>query len=532
MTEQSVKTEQPSKVTTDFVAFGIVASIVTAIILCCLIFREPSLALSKSIYHFVINYADWIYQYGAGTCLILMLWLAFGKYGNIKMGTAEDKVEFSDWSYRGMIFTCGVGANLIYWAIGEPLYYLSAPPFGAEMGAEAGSLAATKYAIVYPMWHWGITMWAVYCVPCIALGYALCVRRSNVLRFGNCLKPIIGKHADGWGGTLVNIMVTFALVIAFGTGFGLLVPLMGKILHIAIGVPDTKFTLIMILLAFVALTAICLYAGLDKGIKRLSDFTVFATLGLTAFVLVAGPTDFILDYSLDSLGVMFQEFIRMQTWLDPVNKSGHPQNWDVFYWAWAFAMIGLCGPFVARISRGRSLKNIILSMLIFGTLGVSIVMLIFGSYAVHLQFFGGVDLLAVKAQQGIEMAMVTMFKSLPGGSFLLIIWCLTQWFLMGTTVNGACYNCALMTSKGVTPYNSPSKHNQMFWAIMLVAMGIASIFMGDLKAVKNWVIPTGIMGFILTFSLFYCLIKWIREDVGDSLDPPKPFAVTPKRNGI
>ena len=531
MVEPDNSLEKQSIVTTDKPAFWITAIGIIVIVLTSVIFQDAAMAGAKSLFGFVTTYCDWVYQYGSLGILIFLIWLAMGRYGKIKMGTAEDKVEFSDWTYRGMIFTCGVGSSLIYWGIAEPIYYLkSAPAPTAAVGE--GLVAAAKYAIVYPQWHWGITMWAAYCAPCIVLGYALCVRKASVLRFGNCLKPIIGKTADGWGGTAINVFVTFALITAFGTAFGTLVPLLAEICNTALGLPDNNITRGVILLIFLAQTGLCLYTGLEKGFTWLSNVTVWLTLGITGYVLIVGPTDFIIDYSLDSVGLYFSDYLRMNTWLDPIAKSGHPQNWDVFYWAWVFALIGLTGPFVARISRGRSLREIILSMLFWGSAGVSVVMMIFGAYTVHMQLFGGVDLLAIQGSQGMSIAITKVFMTLPAGKAFMILYFIIQIGLMGTTINSACYNSALMTSKGVTAYNNPGKHNQMFWCLMLMGIGLASVMLPDLEAIKNWVVPNGIPGFIITVGMLYSLVVWIREDVGTSLDPAPPFSVTPSKKGV
>lgn len=495
------------------------AAIVTfGLIALAALFPDAGDRVSSTLYNWVIFRLDWMFQIGGLITLIFLVWLAFGKYGQIKLGDKDDKPEFTKLSYISMIFTAGVGSGLIYWALAEPIYYMAGPPFGLE----PNSLSSAIWFVSYPMFHWGLTGWAIYCIPAIPVAYSFYVRKHKKLRLSTAAIGIIGEdRANGPLGVVIDVLGVFGVFGGVGTGLGFASTLISTSLNAVFGLPDTLALQLFILLLYAVIFTTSIYLGLYKGLQRLAKFNVYAAFAFLIFVVVVGPTAFIFSFASESFYAMFQNYLAMSLWTDPINQSGFPQYWTVFYWAWYFAYLLMMGLFLARISKGRTIKETITTVLIFGSLGCWTFIIPFGSYTVYAWWTGLVPVLDIYNTAGVTSAIVAVFSSLPFASFVLLFFTMVQLVFMSTTVDTSAYSIACSTSKDLTEGadQEPSRINRVIWAFALAGAGALTLLIGgDLQSIQSLTVVAGLPMALVALLINISLMKCLKEDFGKALD--------------
>ncbi len=310
--------------------------------------------------------------------LIFLLWLAMSPFGAVKLGDKNDTPEFNDFSWAGMLFCAGVGAGLLRWVLVEWGEYYTALPHGVA----PESVAAKEWATAYPLFHWGPLAWAFYCLPAITIAYPFYVKKVPWLRMSTGLYGILGeKGLHGPIAKLIDILVVLSLLGGAGYSLGVTTPMISGAFSHLTGLKDGFYLQVITALFCAAIFSTSAYFGLRKGIKILSDWNIYLALFLLGFIFVAGPTVFIFETSLSSLGYMAQNFIVMSTWTDPFTDSEFVETWTVFYWAWWVAYAPFVGLFVARISRGRTIRQVICGMLTYGSMGGMLFFMVMGNYA-------------------------------------------------------------------------------------------------------------------------------------------------------
>ena len=334
------------------------------------------------IYNWISSNLGIFYQwFGIGTILFL-IWLSLSPYGHIRLGGDGEKPDFSTFSWAGMLFCAGTGASLLVWAGVEWAFYIDKPPFGAA----PRSAEAIAWASSYGPFHWGITAWCFYALPTIAIAYPFYVKKIPHLRASTALHSLLGPSGENSPvGRAVDLAIMIALIGGAGTSLGVIAPTIAASVAELLGLQSNFLLQLIVMLFCISLFALSVYLGIEKGIKRLSDLNVYLALGLMAYILIVGPTLFILKATTDTIGFMLGNFVRMMSWTDPIDKTGFVESWTIFYWAWWIAFAPAIGIFVTRISRGRTIRQVIVSMIFYGTLGCWLFYFIMGNYSLALE---------------------------------------------------------------------------------------------------------------------------------------------------
>lgn len=457
----------------------------------------------------------WMFSiFGLGSFFFL-LWLAFGRYGNVKLGSPQDAPEFSKVSWIGMLFTAGVGTGLVYWSIIEPIYYLQQPPFGIE----PGSKEAAEWAAAYGAYHWGFIAWAVYCVPAVPLAYAYHVRKSPSLRMSSIFRGRWGKQADKWPGKIIDIFVLFGMLGAAGTMFGLGAPMLTSTVAHLFGLEDTFTLKMIIILLWTGLISASAFRGLKKGIRLLSDMNLYLALFLVLFVLVVGPTMFIFGTFTNSVGLVLQNFVRMSLWTDPIQQGGWPQGWTMFFWAWWIASAPFLAMFITQISKGRTIREVILANLVWGTLGCWVYFAVFGVNSIHIELHGTTSMTELMAATTPENAIATILGTLPGQPVTLLLFALLMLIFLATTADSVAYVISSMTVKKLAPGEEPKRWYRLFWVFFLIAIAITIMVLGGMKPIQA---SSTLGAFPLLFIIVWaviCFLKDIEEDIGHETKP-------------
>jgi betaine/carnitine transporter, BCCT family len=473
-----------------------------------ILFPEQGARVVLDSYAFITQHFGWLYQLAGLAALVFLLWLGNSRYAHVRLGGDGEKPDFGTYSWVAMLFCAGVGAGLMYWCAIEWASYYQAPPFGVE----PQSVEAAKWASSYGIFHWGFIAWALYCLPTLTIAYPFYAERVPVLKYSlACHYWLDGKEGSPWA-RVMDFLFMIALIGGAGSSLGFTTPLIAALISRITGVEISFGLEVFVVGICVVAFATSVYMGLQKGIKRLSDINMVVAIGLLAFVLVAGPTLFILKTSLNGVGVMLQNFISMSTWTDPFSDSGFVEDWTIFYWAWWVAYGPFVGLFVTRISRGRTIREVIFGMLVYGTLGGALFYMILGNFSLGLQMSGEVDLLAVMAESDGNQAVIAALDTLPFADMAIALFCFVTIIFAATTYDSASYTLAASASQKLRPTEDPPRWHRTFWAAALAVLPITLMYVGGLKVAQTAVLVVSLPILFTTFLSAWSLVLSLRRN--------------------
>lgn len=483
--------------------------VVISAVIPLILYPEQSAQVLGNVLEIMTNKLGSVFLWFTSICFGFLMWFAFGRYGHVRFGGAGEQPEFSTPSWVGMLFCAGIGTSLLYWSTIEWVYYFQAPPFGLE----PNSPDAAEMAAMYGLFHWGPLAWTLYCIPALPVAYAFHNRRIPFLRISQACRGLIGKRADGALGKLIDVLFIFGLIGGTGTSLGLGTPILSEAISELTGIERTFLLDAFVIVVWTAIFATTVYLGMEKGIKRLADANVYLGFFLLAFVLLFGPTVFILDSFTNSLGLLATNFVRMSLYTDPVADSGFPQTWTVFYWAWWIAYAPFMGLFVARISRGRTIRQVIFANLFWGSLGCWLFFATFGNTAMHNELNGIVPVIRIMNEVSPQAAIVAVVDALPMGTFILVLFVAMAFIYSATTLQASAYTIASVASRELVAGEAePRRWNRLFWALALGSVAIALMYLGGLKPLQTAALIVAVpLIFVIAMSV-WSLLKWLRED--------------------
>ena len=416
--------------------------------------------------------------------LVFLLWLALGRHGQVLLAHApDDPPRFSTFGWSSMLFCGGIGTSVMYWGTVEWAYYFQDPPFALE----SQSAAALDWALAYPIFHWGVFGWAFYCLPGVAMGYMFYHGRSNALRLSttceNYLPGVFRKPLMGG----LDLLFVVGLLGASSTGFGLGIPMISALIADLAGWPLDSLTWRMDVIVIAIITALFVgstWLGLEKGIKRLSELNIWGAIAIMVFVFLFGPTLFIAERSIETSGFLLQNFLRMSTYADSERVASFVESWTVFYWAWWLALGPFMGVFIAKISEGRTLKQVILGCLLWGTLGCALFFLVLGGFAAHLHLQGEMDVLASITARGAPVTIVSVLGYLPLATLAVTAFLLVCVIFAATSYDSISYALATAVSKNLGTEQEPGTAHRIFWAVSLAMLPLVLIYVGGLRTLQ------------------------------------------------
>lgn len=449
---------------------------------------------------------DWVFQFLTFGLFILLLWVAFGKYGKVKLG--DGKPEFGNFSYGAMLFCAGMGTSIMFWSIIEPMYYFTGPPFRMKPGSDA----AAEWSVTYGMFHWGISAWCIYAFPTLVIAYSFFIKQNKSLKISQAVKGAIGKYSDGNTGRIIDILVIWSLVGGLGTSLGLGVPMVSAGIGYLLNLEQSTMLSIIIMVIWTIIYITSASLGIHKGIRRLSNLNVYLALGLAIFVIIAGPTGFILTYFTDSFGLMAQNFLRMSFYTDAISGGGFPQSWTVFYFSWFAATAPFMGLFIAKISKGRSLRSLVLNILGWGSIGSWLYFGVFGGYTMNLQQTGQLDVVESMKEVGDASTIISVLETLPISYIAILCFVILGFIFLATSLDSASYILASTASVKVGEGIEPPRWHIIVWGLIMGALSISLLLIGGLNVVQTSAVVVAVPVVIMYILLIISLMKWLRED--------------------
>ena len=441
----------------------------------------------------------WFYLLAVNVFIVVLLYFAFSKYGSIKIGGVQAEKEFSDFSWMAMLFSAGMGIVLMVFSVTEPMFYLNTPP--SFFGAEAGTGAAGTAALAQTFFHWGFHPWAVYGLVGLGLAF-FSFNRGLPLTFRSIFWPLLGDLIYGWPGHVIDLVTVFATLFGLATSLGLGVaqvnsglsyvfgPEMLGVMNIPTGVVPQ-----VVLIAFItAIATLSVAAGLDGGVKRLSTLNLYLMLALLGFVIIVGPTVFIFGAWVEGLGAYFQNILGLGFFTGTMGpaENATPTAWTIFYWGWWIAWSPFVGMFIARISKGRSVREFVLGVLFLPSMFSTIWLSAFGGTALSMAIGGGTVQSAYSSlgYGSFEtLGMFVMLNQLPLGviSGLLATLLVVTFFV--TSSDSGSLVIDHLTSGG--KHDVP-KTQRIFWAVTEGGVAAVLLLGGGLTALQTAAITTGL----------------------------------------
>ena len=443
--------------------------------------------------------------------LLVSVFLSFSKYGDVVLGEPNEKPKYSFFAWGSMMFTCGLAADILFYSFAEWVMYATNPHI-----EELGSVA--EWAGVFPLFHWSFIPWAFYLVLAVVFGFMLHVRKRNRQRYSEACRPVIGKHADGVLGRVIDLFALFALLAGTATTFSVATPLMAAIIVNLFGITISRTAVTIIILLITC--AVYTYALLHgfKGISFLAKLCIYLFFGLLLVVLlIGGQGRFIIENGFQSLGKMFQNFIELSTFTDPGRTSNFPQNWTIYYWAYWMVWCIAAPFFIGNISRGRTIKQTILGGYVFGVGSTIVSFIVLGNYSLGLQTSGAADFIAEYAANGDLYGLIlNIINTMPASKFILVVTMLCMIAFYATSFDSIAYTAACYSYKRLGENEHPHKMIELLWCILLIVLPIALVFsessMNNIQSVSIIsAFPIGIIMIIMIWGFFKDIKKYLEE---------------------
>ena len=433
----------------------------------------------------------WFYLWTVLGLVLLAFFLAFSRYGDLKLGDEDEEPEFSVGAWFSMLFAAGMGIGLVFWGVAEPLSHYATPPPGVAPGTPEAANAAMRYAF----FHWGLHPWAIYGIVGLAIAFFQFRRKSSGL---------VSTVTEALPSKLIQVLSpAFNVLAIVATAFGVAASLgMGAAqinsgLNVVFGLPVSAASQVGIIVATTALFLLSAVSGVGRGIKWLSSGNLVLAALLALAVLVLGPTVAIIDTFTSTLGSYLSEFVRMSLRMTPFRESSWIGDWTIFYWAWWISWSPFVGLFIARVSRGRTIRQFIVGTVMAPTLVGFVWFSVFGGAALYMEIFQGVPVAeAVKAD--VSTAMFALFSALPMGGVMSLVATLLVLVFFVTSGDSATLVLAMMSSKG-----NPNPPNliKIIWGVLVSGIAMSLLLAGGLKAVQ-----TATIVFALPFAVVLVLM--------------------------
>lgn len=468
-----------------------------------LIFKKEAETFFADLQTSVAENADWFFILAINLFLIFLIYLAAGKFGKMRIGGQNAKPEFKNLSWFAMLFSAGMGIGLLFFSVGEPVMHFNSPPM-----AEAGTVAAAKEAMNFTFLHWGLHAWGVYALVGLSLAY-FTYSRGLPLTIRSIFYPFLGDRIYGKIGDVIDIFAVLATLFGLATSLGFGVQQIASGLNHVFGLADGIITQIIIIAIITLIATASVVLGVDKGVKVLSEWNMRIAVVLLILALILGPTIFIFRSFVENTGSYLYNFLDIATWSETYTNSSWQNDWTVFYWGWWIGWSPFVGMFIARISKGRTIREFILGVLLVPTLVTFFWMSAFGSVAID-EIMSGNEVLSTAVDNDIATALFVFFQDYPLSMVINVVAVLLIAGFFITSSDSGSLVIDSLTSGG--KIDAPVGQ-RIFWAVTEGTVAAVLLIGGGLQALQTATIVTGLPFALILMVMCYSLYKGLREDL-------------------
>ncbi|WP_085524507.1 glycine betaine uptake BCCT transporter [Tuberibacillus sp. Marseille-P3662] len=464
-------------------------------------------SISTSVQGFLQTEFGWFYLIAASVFLIFIIYLAFSKYGKIKLGKDDEEPEYSTISWFAMLFSAGMGIGLVFWGVAEPVSHFFNPPYGDGQTEEAA-----KSALRFSFFHWGLHPWGIYALIALSLAYFK-FRKDAPGTISATFYPLLGEKVKGPIGKVIDVIAVFATVFGVATSLGLgAVQINGGISYLNDAIPNSIGTQLIIIAAVTVLFMLSAASGLGRGIKWLSNTNIVIALLLMLFLLFLGPTNFLMNLFTSTLGGYIENLPSMSLRLSPFSdeNSSWIQSWTIFYWAWWIAWAPFVGTFIARVSRGRTIREFIIGVLAVPTVFCALWFAIFGGSGIHMEMFKDANIWQAMGEgDNVEVALFAALSHLPLSSIvsILAILLISSFFI--TSADSATFVLGMQTTNGML---NPPNSVKFTWGIIQAASAAVLLSSGGLNGLRTASIVSAFPFVFILILMMFSLHKALRKE--------------------
>jgi glycine betaine transporter len=479
-------------------------------------FTESLSDVTSAFLSGTIDYFGWFYVLATLLFLLFSVYLIFSRYGNMRLGEDTDRPAYSTISWLAMLFSAGMGIGLVFWSVAEPVYHYATPPLG-----DGSSAASAAIAMKYTFFHWGLQPWAIYTVVALSLAFFQ-FRKKLPSLISSVFYPLLGDKIYGPIGKTIDVLAIFATVFGVATSLGLGAMQIAGGMNSLFGVPNTLTIQILVIGIVTVLYIISAATGLDRGIKILSNVNILLATLIMTLLIIVGPTTQIFKIFTHTLGGYINDLIYMSLRLEPFTQDTWISGWTLFYWAWWIAWAPFVGAFIARISKGRTIKEFITGVLVIPTLGTFVWLSAFGGSAIDLIHNSGKVALAEKVNADVTTALFAFFDYFPLGSVLsfLAIILIVTFFV--TSADSATFVLGMFSTEGNL---NPSNHIKLTWGIIQAFVAVVLLLTGGLKTLQTASIGAAFPFAIIMILMCYSLLKGLHHETHGSNTHIKPETI-------
>ncbi len=465
---------------------------------------------SSDLNGFIRVHFGWFYLLSVFILLSASFFLAFGPYASYRLGADDEEPEFGYFSWLAMLFSAGMGIGLVFYGVSEPVLHYMNPPDGL---ADPETPLAARYGLRYAFFHWGLHPWGIYSITALAIAWTQFRVKDESGILSSVFRPVLGGLSDLWPGKIINIFAVTATATGVAVSLGLGAAQIASGISWLTGIPDTLGMQLLIIPVVTVLFIISASTGLNKGILILSNLNLILALLLMLFVFTAGPTVFILDSFTTSLGGYLDNLVSMSFRMTPFSEGSWVADWTVFYWAWWITWAPFTGTFIARISRGRTIREFIISTLLVPAVMSALWFSVFGGTALHMEIIQGLDT-GKAVKEDITSALFITLSHLPFSEILIItaVFLIVVFFI--TSADSATFVLGMLSSGGSL---NPSLSSRITWGLLQSVMAASLLYSGGLKGLQAASIAAALPFTAVLLLMVISLFKSLdRETTGRS----------------
>ncbi|QXA54031.1 MULTISPECIES: BCCT family transporter [Corynebacterium] len=458
----------------------------------------------------------WFYILGITVFLVFLIWIAMSRFGRIRLGGDDERPEHSTATWFAMLFAAGIGTILMFWGVAEPLNHFANPP---RAGTEPLSNDAAREAMAFTFYHFGLHTWTIFALPGLAFAYFI-YKRKLPARLSSILAPLIGTRIYGPIGRIVDVVAVVGTVFGVAVSIGLGTMQISAGLNRLYGFDESVSVQVLLIIIVSLIACVSVALGLDKGIKRLSNLNIVAAVLLLVFVLVAGPTLYLLRGTIEAIGGYLAELPRLALWNDAFDENpGWQGGWTVFYWAWTITWAPFVGIFVARISRGRTIREFVGGVLALPVAFSLIWFGIFGMASFRAEQEHGKLVDVVVDQGDVPGALFEFLSHFPFAPVLSLFSVIIVVIFFTTSMDSSSMVLDMMA---LGDENKSNPVQRVVWAV-LTGLVAAILLVGageaGLTALQDTITVVGLPFFVLGFTMMISLVKGIRDDAAARPEP-------------
>ncbi|SFE42559.1 glycine betaine uptake BCCT transporter [Alteribacillus iranensis] len=447
----------------------------------------------------------WFYLLSATAFVIFALYLIVSPYGKIRLGKPDERPEYNYFTWFAFLFTAGMGIGLVFWGVAEPLYHYYGPPV-----SEPESSAAAAAALQYSFFHWGVHPWAIYSIVALSLAYFK-FRHDAPGVLSAVLRPLLGDRVDGPLGTLINVIVVFATIFGVATSLGLGAAQVTGGLSYTLGFIENNIGTQLIIIAIITvLYLISAGTGINRGIRILSMTNVYLAIGLMIFLLIVGPTVYIFDVFTTTIGHYLQNLPSMSfSTATFAGDRGWLESWTIFYWAWWIAWSPFVGTFIARVSRGRTIREFVVGVLAVPTIFGAFWFSVFGGTGISVDNALSGQLYQVMNNFGDEIALFTLLDQFPLSGIMMTLAILLIVSFFVTSADSATFVLGMQTTNGSL---NPPTSVKMAWGIIQSSAAAVLLYFGGLAGLETAMIIAALPFTIIMLLMVISILKAFKAE--------------------